>query len=138
MREIKFRAWYYDEMYEVESINFFVNPRSSKYGQIESITIYDDDAEWKSKRLFTIGMEKQLKKVRLMQYIGLKDKNGVEIYEEDIAKSVYGLGKVFFEDGKFKFGFDTIDGLWEMYAGKGGKEFEIVGNIYENPELIKD
>ena len=64
---------------------------------------------------------------KLMQYTGLKDKNNKEIYEGDIVKWYNGIEEVFFGDGKFQAGVYLLD----------EKEFEVIGNIYENPELLK-
>jgi|SRR3972149_6087497 len=77
----------------------------------------------------------------LMQYTGLKDKNRKEIYEGDIIKKDPLAGiyySVIFEEGRYKlFGKDAwgdynrdIDIYWHTY--------EIIGNIYENPELVKE
>jgi len=77
----------------------------------------------------------------LLQYTGLKDKNGKEIYEGDVirVKSLYETdepvdcnAKVLFRDGSFRTDFH--DSLLNM-AGKNG-EIEAIGNVYENPELI--
>lgn len=70
----------------------------------------------------------------LMQYTGLHDKNGKEIYEGDILKITYKLsGKtiissVRWANAKFK---PTRLSEHNQY------EIEIIGNIYQNPELLK-
>jgi len=65
-----------------------------------------------------------------LQYTGLKDKNGVEIYEGDILTSCAFTYPVFFENGCF---------VWDdMPLLANGFRLEIIGNIYENPQLIKN
>ena len=77
------------------------------------------------------------------QYTGLKDKNGVEICEGDIVETVYNvevfvgvvvydLSEVDFKvtDGKEKYGRN-----FQYLAGND--ENEVIGNIYENPELLE-
>lgn len=68
----------------------------------------------------------------LMQYTGLKDKSGKEIYEGDIIKTEGGaLGVVKWRH--FGFEQDMINTLgWWVIQEDG----EIIGNIYENPELL--
>lgn len=69
----------------------------------------------------------------LMQYTGLKDKNGNEIYEGDIVESYKGI----------RFHVQWIGNGFALHRGVTGqgllqptKELEIVGNIYSNPELL--
>ena len=82
-----------------------------------------------------------LKYIELMQYTGLKDKNNKEIYEGDILFESFGerYYKVVFENGSVRaefegdfeeHSFDLIDVVLHRC--------EIIGNIYENPELIKE
>lgn len=81
----------------------------------------------------------------LMQCTGLKDKNGKLIYEGDVV--IYDwltpLGKVWRDDGKhiveWHDGF-TVIGNIAGYDVKHGKtrNVEVIGNIYENPELLED
>jgi len=78
---------------------------------------------------------------KLMQYTGIKDRNGVEIYEGDIL-----LSRPRSEDPrpradklrarcqvKFDIGFYLDKPVWGLLDG----EHEIIGNIYENPELLE-
>ena len=74
----------------------------------------------------------------LMQYTGLRDKNGTEIYEGDIVHEHDEWG----EDGRFEVEF-SYNGFWLKYreANEFGfgdpDEMEVIGNIFENPELLK-
>ncbi|HEM0501997.1 TPA: hypothetical protein U0T51_002568 [Listeria monocytogenes] len=73
--------------------------------------------------------------VVLMQYTGLKDKNGKKIFEGDMGwdehNECYGVVK--FEEGKFLYAWENIaEDLWEV-----ADSIEIYGNIHENPELLE-
>jgi uncharacterized phage protein (TIGR01671 family) len=113
MRELKFRAWIEKE----------------KYMAVQG----EPDLE-------TLGsfMHHYSDCKNLMQYTGLKDKNGKEVYEGDILSNQYGKKDlvVFFENGFFgksKTNQTTYNPLCNGYL----KNKEIIGNIYENPELLK-
>lgn len=82
----------------------------------------------------------------LMQFIGLKDKNGKEIYEGDILETTNYLGEKwvfkveYSEDFAGFMGFDLNTRAY-IYHEKDTEHYDftksvIVGNIYENPELI--
>lgn len=77
-----------------------------------------------------------------LQYTGLKDKNDVEIYEGDIIR----VNKLTYDKNNE---FNTFIGIVEFYKGcfhmsiqkmlllSYGEDVEIIGNIYENPELLE-
>lgn len=72
----------------------------------------------------------------LMQYTGLKDKNGKEIYDGDILIDEYNeeYCEVIFECGKFVCNFETNS----IDLSDISDELIVIGNIYENEELIGD
>jgi len=75
--------------------------------------------------------------INVMQYIGLKDKNGKEIYEGDLIKYLwdYGSGEQSTVDEIKYVGY----GFAPFINGIGiENEHEVIGNIYENPELIEN
>lgn len=117
MREIKFKAW--DKELKRMTISFdfdsFLDARDSEYGT---------------------GAIPDLSGCELMQFTGLTDKNGKEIYEGDIVK--------FNKQGKEVIAaveYHEKAASFTPYARakKRGsyREFEIIGNIYENEGLLK-
>lgn len=69
----------------------------------------------------------------LMQYTGLKDKNGVEIYEGDIIRIKNNHGYFIKKSVAWNNG-----NRWQGFrVGKGDREIEVIGNVYENPELLE-
>ena len=144
MRKIKFRAYVYDLTGE-DSHPLEIDVRAGKLWDVASINfkdqiveIMDDDGN--------VWEYKLNDEIALVQYTGLKDQNGKEIYEGDIVKFYpqsprseelpnprYGeMGEVFFDIGSFAV--RPIDkkreGL-EFFLNELG-EWVVVGNIYEN------
>ena len=84
-----------------------------------------------------------------MQFTGLKDKNGKEIYESDIVQSVNwgqpqrAKGIVVFEGYRWvtvpknRGSHKTSYEMWSDVVGKEGEGVEVIGNIYKTPELLK-
>lgn len=110
MRDIEFRAW--DLRKNLWIDNFIID---------QDGTIWDRDTD-----------ENLTLYAKLLQFTGLKDKNGKKVFEGDI------LGVA----SKHSIRPDTKvvtwekEGFWNI-AGNGIQYAEVVGNIYENPELIK-
>lgn len=81
----------------------------------------------------------------VMQYTGLKDKNGREVFEGDIV-TVVDVGEVFtgvviydLEECDFKATNGEEDyGNQFIYISNTTEEIEVLGNVYKNPELLKE
>ena len=122
MREIKFRAW---------------DKENEKMMKVSSLHLENKEISVKENGTFRLFRMQDL-----MQFTGVKDKNGKEIYENDlISCNKYKNIVVFFENGCFKVKYSkndttnvtcTLDTFLEKYKCK------ISGNIYENFELLEE
>jgi hypothetical protein len=117
MRAIKFRAWH-----KIEKRMFKVYHLSWWFG---IFLIGDEHAE--NGRRFGSG------EVELMQFTGLLDKNGKEIYEGDVVQwyGLYGMGNSYTRVVQW----DNEEAMFLPNHMKDG--VEIIGSIYENPELME-
>jgi len=131
----KFRAWHktWEEMGKVKRIRF------DDDGNVTTVLFKGE----------TLGTDLKIDEIELMKSTGLFDKNGREIFEGDIVSDGHTIGDIrnhltlgFYmvdEKGKENFLSDTVD----TEGFDEAKEFmrnsiEITGNIYQNPELLKE
>ncbi|MGI9118453.1 MAG: YopX family protein [Minisyncoccia bacterium] len=114
-REIKFRAW--------DGLKMIDNP---KIGAMEGVYNYSINNEFANPEDNTV----------FMQYTGLHDKNGKEIFEGDVAEicnSEYRVMECIYEAPCFywKSENDSYSGEWK------GEDVKVIGNVQSNPELLE-
>ena len=128
-KEIKFRAW--DK--ETGKMHYQINkPRTDENINDELIIQFDCTGYSARTKNKYIGSD------CLMQYTGLKDKNGKEIFEGDV---VFSESNQYYKQDEIVW--DCYDMGWEIGKKDSWKlrspmssKTEIIGSIYENPELI--
>ena len=124
---LRFRAWHktWEEMGKVKRIRF------DDDGNVSTVLFMGKD----------FGVNSKIDEIDLMQSTGLFDKNGKEVFVGDIIKCTRGcLHEVYIEKeygGTYIVGMPAIylKGIREGYAWTGDEK--IIGNIYENPELLE-
>ena len=113
MREIRFRAWekFLKQMIPVDNIDF------------------------EQKMINTESAWRMFDEIEIMQYTGLKDKNGKEIYEGDILRDEHTqkIRAVEYNSPSFVLVDSNRYFFWNCHYD----EQEVIGNIYENPELME-
>lgn len=144
MKDLKFRIWNgYEMVYNVmvgKFGAFYVNPGDK-----------GDGLDPKDSACITPFNTKFSDETPIMQYLGIKDKNGNEIFEKDIMRGEFGtgLGGKSTKYKEFNFMVDThnvelgYNSFIEMPKNYGNYRFhpylgscEIVGNLFTTPELL--
>jgi uncharacterized phage protein (TIGR01671 family) len=132
MRKLRFRAW---DTIEKKWLFGYEYPNLGGFNLIGEVTLMGE--------LSSVPLDKILHNVEFMQYTEVKDYNGKEIYEGDILSLQDTEGfkyEVRFEEGEFCLfsKFDKWGSISRMRptCERIGIKINIIGNIYENPELI--
>ena len=124
MRQHKFKVWdkQTEKMYKVVSIDFLMGHIIATESVVTEhiIELPYDSSE------FTV----------LLEFNGLHDKNGEEIYEGDIIGNEHVIGYVKFKDGSFQWIYPSNQGTNALNQDRTSR-LEKKGNIFENPELVK-
>lgn len=133
-REIKFRAW------DNADISFYDNNENSRMSYFGPEYWINDEGyiRFESPHGKSPSGDHDQERFTLMQYTGLKDKNGKEIYEGDIIEFEYHNGGGFsrvkepvtFYNGQFS--------VWQESINNYNENCEIIGNIFENPKILNE
>ena len=124
MKEFKMKAWLKKENKMVAIIGIDLNYQYIRY--TDDGNLFKDD--------YKIA---DFKDIELLQFTGTKDKAGQELYEADVIKfndgidDIYGLISYDDEDAVYCVSYENVIEHLSNMAG----DFEIVGNIFENPDL---
>ncbi|BEO96340.1 YopX family protein [Fusobacterium nucleatum] len=124
MKEFKMKAWLKREKKMVAIIGIDFNYEYIRY--TEDSNLFNENYK-----------TAEFKDIELLQFTGLKDNGGQELYEADVIKfndgidDIYGLISYDDEDGAYRVSYENIT---EHLSEREG-DFEIVGNIFENPDL---
>lgn len=114
-REIKFRAW--DKQ----------NKNMEEVDLLGSNVLHIKNSEWENIEDFEV-----------MQFTGLEDKNGAEIYEGDIIQELKVNWEVVFYKGAWRLGRNVKGDIQYKSLDRYAYRCEIIGDIYRNKELLEE
>ena len=136
-RAIKFRAWHKgdEQMLTVNCIDWTATLTNGKTGYIAHDEKREEVAEYiEGYPRYEGTWASDLDDVILMQFTGLNDKNGVEIYEGDIVRTAIGMldpGGTIYENREVK-----VDPFFGLNGMLDPDDVEVIGNVHQNPELL--
>lgn len=134
MRDIKFRVWKVDKKEMVYPFNWAARVGIIQSNKETTTTMMGSDTA-----MYTNDPTRCV----WMQFTGLKDKNGKEIYEGDIIRYVSchagHIGAVSYDTSTASFGVEYMDAEYHYFGKAIYKDScEVIGNIHENPELLNN
>ena len=141
MRELKFRAWDKERKVWLDPADFLVTSEGT-------VLLHDIEYGAKYGNLAGKWREDEDDRIELVRFTGLHDKNGKEIYEGDVFPSKKGnwivkFGDWLYWDGKKlvqMYGWYaecvTVEGKSHAQLPLYASQVEVIGNIYESPELL--
>ena len=136
MREIKFRAYIYDLTNE-DSHPLEIDVRAGKLWDVASINFKDRTVEIMDDDGNVWEYELNSNEIALLQYTGFKDKNGKKIYEGYIIKKSSGaIGEVVYLKATAGYKLYNNGQVFDLFEADA-RYLEIIGNVYENPEILQ-